>query len=145
MKLKSTGKRIFSALKNIFNFSWLLPDLSFFIGRCNFNRFSSWSVYRVHCWGTIFLISKSFQFFRKSTMLALLVFKRKMKQFLRTSCWVLLRVLFRGTKEFKNYFFNSVVFCNAVVIGSGIFQFTQAQVYVLSSQLFCIFTSLLLV
>ena len=35
---------------------------------------------------------------------------------------VLLRVLFRGTEEFKNLLFQ-LAFCDAVVIGAGIFQF----------------------
>ena len=45
-------------------------------------------------------LSLPFQFFHKSRMLALFVFKSKMLQVLRTSFWVLLRVLFRGTEEF---------------------------------------------
>ena len=38
-------------------------------------------------------------------------------------------MVFRGTKEVYNLLLQ-LVFCNAVVIGSGILQFTQAQVYV---------------
>ena len=56
-------------------------------------------------------------------MLVLFVSKSKMLQVLRTSCWVL-RVFFVVLKNFKIYFFN------AVVIGAGIFHFTQARVFV---------------
>ena len=49
-----------------------------------------------------------------------------MQRVLRTSFWFLLRVLFRG----KICKILQLVFCNAVVISSGIFQFTQAQVFV---------------
>ena len=59
-------------------------------------------------------------------MLAVFVFKSKMLQVLRTSFWVLLRVLLRGTEEFQNLLFQ-LVLCNAVVIGAGIFSFTQSQ------------------
>ena len=45
-------------------------------------------------------LSLPFQFFHKSRMLAVFVFKSKMLQVLRTSFWVLLRVLFRSTEEF---------------------------------------------
>ena len=97
-------------------------------------------------YGTTFLISKPAVSVhsQKSRMLALFVFKSKMLQVLRTSFWVLLRVLFRGIEEFYNLFFQ-LVLCNDVVIGDGIFPFTQAQANVLTSRLLCIFTSLLLV
>ena len=37
-----------------------------------------------------------------------------------TSFWVLLRVLFRGTEEFKIYYFNWYFVISAVVISDGI-------------------------
>ena len=58
-------------------------------------------------------------------MLAVFVFKSKMLQVLRTSFWVLLRVLFRGTEEFSNLLFQRVL-CNAVVIGAGISLLAEA-------------------
>ena len=45
------------------------------------------------------------------------------------SSWVVLHVLFQDAKEFLNRLFQ-LVFCNAVVTGSGKFQFTLAQVNV---------------
>ena len=58
------------------------------------------------------------------------------------------RVLFHGTKEFQNRLFQ-LVFCNTVTIGSGIFQFTHAQVNVFVLKAFeysyLAFTSLVVV
>ena len=62
-------------------------------------------------------------------MLALFLFKSKILQVLRTPSWVVLRVLYRGTKEFCHVRFQMVL-CNAVMITSGIFQLSQAQVLV---------------
>ena len=70
-----------------------------------------------------------------------------MLQVLRTSFWVLLRVLFRGTEEF--YLLFQLVLCNAVVIGAGIFSFTQSQANVFDFTAFVYiyfaFTSLVIV
>ena len=47
------------------------------------------------------------------------------------SPWVIFHVLFCGTNKFENLLFQLVI-GNCVMIGYGIlFQFTQAQVYVL--------------
>ena len=70
-----------------------------------------------------------------------------MLKVLRTSFWVLLRVLFRGTEEFQNLLFQLVL--NAVVIGAGIFSFTQSQANVLTLTalvyIYFAFTSLVIV
>ena len=69
-------------------------------------------------------------------MLALFVFKS------RASFWVLLRVFFSWhSKHFKIHSPFQLVFCNAVVIGSGIFQLTQGHVY---SFVLTAFTSLVI-
>ena len=81
-------------------------------------------------------------------MLAVFVFKSEMLQVLRTSFGILLRVLFRGTVEFKNLLFQ-LVLSNTVVIGAGIFSFIQSQANVFDFTAFVYiyfaFTSLVIV
>ena len=74
-----------------------------------------------------YLIPKLFsKLFHKRIILAPFVFKIKMWLVLRTSFGVLFRILLRtpdGILKFMGC-------CHTAVIGSGIFQFSQAQVYV---------------
>ena len=71
-----------------------------------------------------------------------------MLQALRTSFWVFLCVLLRGNEGFKNLLFQ-LVLCNSVVIGAGIFSFTQSQANVFDFTaivyIYFAFTSLVIV
>ena len=68
-------------------------------------------------------------FFRKSTILAPFIFKIKMWQVLKTSCWILLRALLRSideTDEILNFTFSTgILSCRRDGLRriSGIFQF----------------------
>ena len=100
---------------------------------------SYWSILPVtfHYWAfkfAIFIHLSKALFFCKSRILAPFVFKIKMWQVLRTSCWVLLRVSLRSTEQFQHLIFQ-LGFCNAVVIGSGIFHFKLKFIF-LSTRLF---------
>ena len=75
------------------------------------------------CLETTFLLSQPFQFFRKSTILHFSSSKVRCSRFLGRLLGSFLAFYFVVLKNFKIDF-------NAVAIGSGIFQFTQAQVNV---------------
>ena len=79
------------------------------------------------CWETIFLISQPFRFFRKSTMLALFVFKSKISRFLGRLLGSFFAFYFMMLRNFKIDFFNWYF---VMPISSGKFQFTPAQVNV---------------
>ena len=77
LKPWSLPENEFSELWRTFiNFSWLPLTLASSLD-VEQVRFASWS-FTAFCLETTFLISQPFQFFRKSTMLALFVFKSKM-------------------------------------------------------------------
>ena len=77
-----------------------------------------------------YLISKLFsKLFRKHIILAPFIFKIKVWLVLRTSFGVLFAFCFVLLTEFQNLLFE-LGFCDATMIGSGIFQFSQAQVNV---------------
>ena len=86
-------------------------------------------VFTAFCWETTFLISQLFQFFRKSTMLALFVFRVRCNRFLARLPGSFFAFYFVVLKNFKIDFFNWY-FIMPSWSAPAIFQFIQAGVYV---------------
>ena len=118
-------------MKDIYYFSCLPPDFSFFV-YWTLNRLDlPPEAFTEFCWETIYLISHPSRFssFAKVQCQHFSSSKVRCSTFLRHLLGSFFAFYFVVLKNFKIDFFQ-LVFCNAVAIGFGIFQFTQAQVNV---------------